>query len=212
MKKKLAILGTGNIGFALGSKLLAAGYQITFGTRKKPSKRIVELQKQFSENCFVSTNAEAITKAEIVFLAIPWNGSRNILDSSVNWDGKIVVDCINPINEDFSLAPIENHASTSEELAERLSGSKIIKAFNTLGVASILDSNFGQQPPALFYCSDHENAKSFLREIAPVFAADPIDVGELKMAGFLESLASLEIQLAVHQGLGDDIAFALLRR
>jgi 8-hydroxy-5-deazaflavin:NADPH oxidoreductase len=63
-----------------------------------------------------------------------------------------------------------------------------------------------------FYCGDDAQAKATVRDLIADVGLEPVDVEPLRNARYLEPLAMLWIDLAVHQKQGMDHAFKLLRR
>jgi predicted dinucleotide-binding enzyme len=64
----------------------------------------------------------------------------------------------------------------------------------------------------MFVCGDDDAAKPMVLRLVADLGFEAVDAGELKVARLLEPLAMLWIHLAMRQGLGREIAFALLRR
>ena len=71
---------------------------------------------------------------------------------------------------------------------------------------------FGTVHADAFICGDDDEAKQTVGELAKEIGFHPVDVGGLRSAEMLESLAKLWITLAYHQGIGPNIAFKLLQR
>jgi predicted dinucleotide-binding enzyme len=66
--------------------------------------------------------------------------------------------------------------------------------------------------PVMFVCGDDAAAKPAVLELVAELGFEAVDAGPLKVARLLEPLAMLWLHLATNQGLGREIAFALLRR
>jgi 8-hydroxy-5-deazaflavin:NADPH oxidoreductase len=64
----------------------------------------------------------------------------------------------------------------------------------------------------MFVCGDDQAAMPTVLRLVAELGFDAVDAGGLKVARLLEPLAMLWIQLAMGEGLGREIAFALLRR
>jgi predicted dinucleotide-binding enzyme len=64
----------------------------------------------------------------------------------------------------------------------------------------------------MFVCGDDQRARPTVLALVGELGFDVVDAGALKVARLLEPLAMLWIHLALNQGLGREIAFALLRR
>ena len=71
----LAIIGTGNVGAALGGKWAAGGHRVVFGTRDPGSAKARDLLDAVGGNAQVATPVEAAAGAEVVVLATPWGAT-----------------------------------------------------------------------------------------------------------------------------------------
>jgi predicted dinucleotide-binding enzyme len=94
------------------------------------------------------------------------------------------------------LIEIDKNTSTAEEIAKVIPKSVIVKGFNTV-FSSILNSSprFGNQRANLFICGNENDSKSILMEIGRVLGYEPIDIGPLKAARYLEALLLFQIYL-----------------
>jgi predicted dinucleotide-binding enzyme len=87
-----------------------------------------------------------------------------------------------------------------------------VKAFNTVGDATMVNPSYEEQKAAMFYCGDDAEAKSVIHQLTAELDMEPIDAGPLKNAAHLESLAMLYIHLAIFEGWGGDCAFRFVKR
>src|SRR5690242_10843216 len=120
---KIAIIGSGSVGTALGDRLAAAGHEIVYGSRTP--------EKETGANRKFDTIPYAIQESELVILAVPWDAVHDVLSKN-NVSGKLVVDCTNPIAPGLELA-IGCTTSAGEEVARLARGARVVKAFNTTG-------------------------------------------------------------------------------
>jgi len=125
--------------------------------------------------------------------------------------GKIVVDAINPLTPDFSLA-IGHDDSAGETVARLAPGARVVKAFNTTGANNMADSRYGGGKLMMPVAGDDAAAKATVMSLAADLGFEPIDVGPLAMSRHLEPMAMVWIKLALVQKLGRNFGFALLRR
>ena len=96
----IAIIGTGNIGQALGSSMLRAGHEVTFAGRHSDKTRRVASELGAAA---ADTPAEATAAADVVILAVPYTALGQVTgDIAQDAAGKVVVDVTNPIAADFS--------------------------------------------------------------------------------------------------------------
>ena len=95
------------------------------------------------------------------------------------------------------------------------SGKILIDCTNPLnytGANNMANPVYPEGRPVMFVCGDDAAAKPTVLQLVAELGFDAVDAGELKVARLLEPLAMLWIHLAMRQGLGREIAFALLRR
>ena len=97
---KVAIIGTGNVGSAIGGTLARAGHDVVFAARDQDEVQHV------AENAgakVAASPAAAVTAADVAILAVPWGAiddvTKEIRDAS---DDTVVVDVTNPLTSDYS--------------------------------------------------------------------------------------------------------------
>jgi 8-hydroxy-5-deazaflavin:NADPH oxidoreductase len=193
---RIAILGAGNVGRHLHQLLSAAGQDVHLCAREATPER----------PCY----AEGVAQADIVLLAIPYLALAEVLPAlAENLRGKVVVDCTNPLNPDWSPLLLGQENSAGEEVARLLPASRVVKAFNTI-FADVMSnerlSRSGQRVTA-FVAGDDAHAKAAVMALAKAAGMEPLDVGPLRTARHLEAMAHLNIQIAVGQGGGTNAAF-----
>jgi 8-hydroxy-5-deazaflavin:NADPH oxidoreductase len=209
---KIAILGAGNVGSALGRGWAAKGHAIFFGVRNPLSAEISALVKSLGGSARAGSVAEAAADAEIVVLATPWPATQDAVHAAGNLGGKIVIDCTNPLAPDLSGLTVGHDNSAGEEVARWAKGAHVVKAFNTTGAGNMSNAHYASDRPTMCICGDDAAAKSSVAALAEDLGFEAVDAGPLRTARLLEPFAMLWIDLAVKQGLGPNIAFKLLRR
>ena len=208
---QIAIIGTGNVGSALGKRWAATGHQIVFGSREPNSPKIQALLAVTGPTARAASVSEAVAGAEVVVLSTPWPATQAIVESIGDWAGKILVDCTNPIGPGFQLA-VGMTTSGGEQVAGWAKGARLVKAFNTTGAENMADPIYDGQPITMFICGDDAEAKVVVTQLAGDLGFEVVDTGALMLARYLEPLAMVWIHLAAVQGLGRNIAFKLVRR
>jgi NADPH-dependent F420 reductase len=204
-------LGTGNVGKALGCRWAQAGHAVFFGARD-PQSDEAQAAVERAGSAQLGTCREAITASDAILLAIPWDQTRGVLESADQLDGKIVIDCINPLTSDLQGLELGFSTSAAEQIAQWFPAARVVKAFNTLSAATMENAAYGQQQAAMFYCGDDMDAKAVVKQLSEQLGFDAIDCGPLKLARQLEPLAMLYVHLAVFEGWGGDCAFKMLKR
>jgi predicted dinucleotide-binding enzyme len=196
----IAIVGGGNVGQALGSAWKAAGHKITFAARDLKSSNAVKL-KAAGYDLVPLAGAE---KAEVILLAIPWQGVEQAIKSLGPLAGKIVIDATNPLTADLELA-IGHNDSAGETVARLAQGARVVKAFNTTGAENMDKAGDFPSKPAMFVASDDAEAKKTVEKLAKEIGFEPVDAGPLKASRYLEPMAMQWIKLAF-SGMGVQFA------
>jgi NADPH-dependent F420 reductase len=189
---KIAVIGTGNVGRALGSSFASAGHEVTFAARDagttKQTANAVGAQA-------AATPADAASGADVVVLAVPFGELADVATSIRDEvDGKIVIDVSNVLKPDFSGPALET-GSGAERVARQLPGAHVAKAFNT--IFSWIQGNpdaLGTTLDALFAVDD-DRSRETVAELIRSAGFRPVHVGPLTAARELESLGWLNIRL-----------------
>ena len=190
---RIAIIGTGNVGKALGTSLVRAGHDVTFAAQDADKTRKVAAEVGGSAS---ASAADAASSADAIILAIPYGAAQAVaqsLGASVN--GKVVIDATNPLRADFSGLATEGGPSAGEEIAEALPDARVAKAFNTLFAS--LQADPGAQGTTLdaLFATDDDRARSVLRDLLTSMGFRAVDAGPLRNARELEALAWLNMKL-----------------
>lgn len=207
----IAIVGTGRVAGALGKGWAAKGHTITFASRNPGSDKVRALLAEAGTNASATRIDEAVKRSSIVVLAIPFSAVETTLARAGDWEGKVLVDCTNPIAP--GLRPLfDSSTSGAEQIAAWAAKAKVVKAFNTTGAENMANPAYQGQPTMMPICGDDALAKAAVHQLAEELGFEPVDAGGLSAARHLENLALFWIHLANVNGLGRDIAFRLLRR
>jgi NADPH-dependent F420 reductase len=208
----IAIIGTGNVGSALGRAWGSKGHTIIFGTRDPLSGKVCELIESIGSNARATTISEAAASSEIILLAVHWPAAHDVIVAMGDLHGKIIIDPTNPVLPGLAGLAIGHTTSAAEQIAGWAPEATIVKAFNTTGAANMLDPDYGSQRADMLICGDDDRAKSMVSQLAEDAGFVAVDAGPLTNARLLEPMALLWIYLAFRQGMGKDIAWGLLRR
>ena len=136
---KIAIIGVGNVGGALGREWAPKGHEIAFGVRDVANPKIKPLLEQMGGRAKATTVREAVAGAEAVVLAMPWAAAKDAIGAAGDLSGKIVVDCINPVTADLTGLAIGQTTSAAEEIGRWAKGARVVKAFNMTGAGNYLN-------------------------------------------------------------------------
>jgi predicted dinucleotide-binding enzyme len=128
-RKKVLVIGAGNMGSAFVKQISAAGHDVSVTARD--TAKSAALAAQYPGVKAVASAAAADGK-DVVVLATGYADAVTALQSIGNLQGKVVVDITNPLTADYMGLTLGHSKSASEEIAKAIPGAHVVKAFNTL--------------------------------------------------------------------------------
>jgi len=215
---KIAIIGAGNVGGALGKAWAKAGHYIIFGVRSPGKGKTQPPLAEIGVGATAVTVPDAARSADIIVLATPWPAVADAISAMGDIRGKVLIDCTNPLSLGGDGSLSLSHGSTTsgaEEIEKLATGAQVVKAFNTYGWENFADSSYPNAAglkPVMFYCGDHDEAKDKVHQLAADLGFEPVDTGGLGMARSLEPLALLWIRLSIRSGRNANFTWARLTR
>jgi NADPH-dependent F420 reductase len=196
---EITMIGAGNVGRALGTSFTRAGHSVTFVTRDPEHSR--EAAEAIGARSAGSL-AEAVPGADVVVIAVrfPISGEDLARDLGPLVDGKIVVDVTNAPRKDISALTFDAAGSATERFAELMPGARMVKAFNTILAARMVETSVDGAPLDGFVAADDADAKAVVMELVKSIGLRPIDAGPLAAARQLEQLVWLLMSLTRQHG------------
>jgi 8-hydroxy-5-deazaflavin:NADPH oxidoreductase len=205
---KVAIIGTGNVGTALGGSIVRAGHDVTMtGVDDDKAQRVASDVGA----SFARTPAEAAAAAEVVILAVPYGALIDVANAIGEIaDGKVLIDVTNPLTPDYSGLATDGGPSAAEQLATALPSARVVKAFNSLFGSLQGDPDaLGTKVDALF-ATDDDEARERVVELIDSIGFRAVDAGPLDAARQMESLAWLNMRMQMRYGGDWRSTFALV--
>ncbi|GLX86973.1 NADPH-dependent F420 reductase [Thalassotalea loyana] len=199
--KTIAILGFGNVGQNLAKLFNDAGYRVIVCSKSGDAGKGEYLSMNY---------LEGINAADAVALAVPYQVLTELLAPlAKHLAGKTVIDCTNPLNDDWSPLLLGQETSAAEQIGKLLPDAKVIKAFNTIFADVMPKKHHDREGKKItaFVAGDDLSAKNNILALAKNIGFAPLDVGPLSAARYLEAMAHLNIQIAVGQQGGTQAAF-----
>src|SRR5437773_4684273 len=163
---KISILGAGNVGGTLGSGWAGKGHDVFFGVPNPNDAKTQALLTTIGSKARAGTVAEAAAAGDVIVLATPWPVTQDAIKTAGDLTDKIVVDCTNPLKEDFSGLSLGYTTSGAEQVSEWAKGAKVFKAFNTTGFSNMANPVFGGQRAVMFVCGDDDAHKPAVLNLA----------------------------------------------
>ena len=212
---RIGVIGSGQVGQTLARGLKKHGYETRIASRT-PDK-LVDFSK--SSGIQAGTFADVAAWAEGVVLTVKGDAAEAAVREAVaaNLSGKLVIDTTNPIaQEPPEDGVVRFFTSPNDSLLERLQSAfpdlKLVKAFNSVGSALMVNPQFpGAAKPTMFYCGNDADAKAIVARILDQFGWDGADMGTAKAARAIEPLCQLWCIPGFRENKWANHAFALLR-
>jgi predicted dinucleotide-binding enzyme len=203
---RVTIVGSGHVGSGLGRAWARAGHEVTYATRG-PSSPALQALLQETRATAVPL-APAVAAAAVVVLAVPFGAVHDVAAAQPDWHGKVVIDCTNAIGPGFTL--LHGHTDSAAEVnARRFPGAHLIKCFNAQGAETLSQPSIGGMQATAFFCGDSDEAKHRVGQLVRDVGFEPLDLGPLSAARFLEPMTLL--WFAAARALGSrQIAFKVL--
>lgn len=202
---KVAILGTGSVGQAIGKGLLRAGHEVRFGSRTPGKASLLPGSRD-------GPHRDVAAWGDVVVIAVPYSVAADLI-RTVGADtlrGKTVVDATNAIGRDGGLA-VGFTTSAAEEYAKLAPGAKFVKAFNTVFARFMSTGKIGDDRVTLFVAADDAAAKQTVMRLGSDIGFDAIDAGPLRSARYLEPMAMELMTIAFAVKMGANTAFRVVR-
>jgi 8-hydroxy-5-deazaflavin:NADPH oxidoreductase len=199
----IGIIGAGALGSNLARTLAKAGVSAVISNRRGPES-LAGLVRELGPAIKTGTTQEA-AKADIVFVALRWVDLKKVLGGLPKWNGRIVVDCTNPVEwidpnspeandpanplAAYGIKAVDLGARHSSSLVRELvPGARLVKAFNHLDVRVLPEPAVSGGRRVLFYSGDDADAKAAVRGLMEKAGFFPIDLGALDVGGPLASV------------------------
>jgi hypothetical protein len=213
---KIGLIGSGEVGRALGSGFAALGHDVKLGTRDAGKDKVRDWAAQAGPRASTGSFAEAAAFADIAVLCTLWAGTENALTLAGRHRlaGKIVIDTTNPLDFSAGVPPrlaLGHTDSAGEQVQRWLPDARVVKCFNIVGNAHMVNPSFPGGPPDMFLCGNDAAARQAVSELARTLGWPTIDMGGIEGARLLEPLAMLWIVHGFRTNTWNH-AFRLLRK
>jgi NADPH-dependent F420 reductase len=184
--------GTGPQGRGLAKRFAEGGVSVVLGSRD--AERAKQVADELGGDVEGLANADCAQRADVVVIAVPWDGHRDQLESlAAELAGKIVVDCVNPLGFDkqgpFGLDVAEG--SAAQQAQALLPGSTVVAAFHHLSAVSLLDDEVTDIGADVLVLGDDREACDLVQELASrIVGCRGVYAGRLRDAGQVEALTA----------------------
>jgi predicted dinucleotide-binding enzyme len=199
---RIGIIGSGVVGRSLAQGLQRHGHEVRIGTRQEQVDGLP-----------VGAPAEVAAGADMVFLSVHGSAAVEVATAlATELEDKVLVDTTNPL--EFSSGSPALFVGHTDSLGERVQravpSARVVKAYNTVGNALMVDPQLPGGPPTMLIAGDSEDAKSAVGDLLKATGWDVADLGGIEASRYLEPLCLAWVALGMRSGNWNQ-AFKLLR-
>lgn len=201
---KIAVLGTGMVGNAIGTKLIQLGHEVMMGSRSATNEKAAAWVTSSGTNASQGTFADAAQFAStFIFNCISGAGSIPALESAgiTNLNDKILIDIANPLDFSNGMPPslsIVNTDSLGETIQRTFPQLKVVKTLNTLNCYLMVNPSKLQGDHDIFVSGNDTDAKNQVKNLLQTFgwkSENMIDLGDISSARGTEMLLPVWLRL-----------------
>ena len=198
---KVGILGSGDVGQALGIGFASRGHDVMIGSRTPGSDKLKAWVRRAGKRVSTGSFAEAASHGSVLVLATLGTAAEEAikLAGPSNFRGKLLIDVTNPLDFSKGVPPglfVGTTDSLGERIQRKLPETKVVKCFNTVGNSQMVNPTY--KDVEMLICGNDKAAKEevtkILRELGWKGA---IDIGGIEGARWLEALVPLWVRVGI---------------
>lgn len=204
----IAIIGTGNVGMALGTELAQQGHTIVYGSRSPLGLKALDLAKKTKGNATTAPPAEAAAVAQIVVLAVPGMLVEEVVKSLGDLSGKLLIDVTNPLVMKEPMVFTYGVATSNGEIVQAAApDALVVKAFNTVSWQSMISPKDSDGPLYVPIAGNDKAAKEKVAAMVKAMGLVPFDLGPIEVAHWTEYAAVVALNNRFSERQNFDLVF-----
>ena len=183
----IAIIGTGNVGAALGTEFAQQGHTIVYGSRSPLGLKALDLVGKTKGDAKTAIPAEAAADADIVVLAVPGMVVEDVVKGLGDLSGKIIIDATNPLVMDEPMHFTFGVDTSNGEIVQAAApDAKVVKAFNTISWQSMISPEDASGPLYVPVVGNDDAAKEKVSALVKKMGLVAVDLGPIEVAHWTE--------------------------
>ncbi|CAN5910810.1 NAD(P)-binding domain-containing protein [soil metagenome] len=200
---KIAVLGTGMVGNAIGTKLIALGHEVKMGSRTNTNEKALAWVNSAGNNASQGTFEDSAAFGEILFNCTKGQASVEVLQlaGEKNLNGKILIDISNSLDFSKGMPPtlsICNDDSLGETIQRAFPDVKVVKTLNTMNCNLMVNASVVPGEHNVFVSGNDPDAKTEVKKLLNDFGWNEnsiIDLGDISTARGTEQLLPIWVRL-----------------
>jgi predicted dinucleotide-binding enzyme len=197
------------MGGKLGTLFAKVGHQVVFSYAHSRDK-LERLADKAGKTARAGTPREAVEDADVVLLAVHWTRVDDVLEQAGDLSGKIIISCTLPMNRDDTALTVAHTTSGAEAIARKKRKARVVSAFSTAPSEVLFDvyaKRKRKTRPSMVLCGDDKRAKKVAARLIRELGFDPVDVGSLETARYIEPASLLIAKVAYDGDSGPAVAY-----
>ncbi len=184
-KTKIGIIGSGNVGSAIGAVWVSAGHEVMFSSRHIEHDKA--LAAKLGGGARAGTPREAAAFGEVVMVSVPYRSLPDVgKDLGDLIKGKVVIDTCNPFpGRDGEIADWARKKGAGLASAELLPGARLVRAFNAIGAARMGSAYREPGRVGMPIAGDDPQAIAEASRLIRDVGYEPVLIGGLAMGKYL---------------------------
>jgi len=202
---KIAILGTGNVGDTIGSRLIELGYEVMMGSRTANNEKALAFVSKHQKSAHAGTFADAANYGDIVINCVKGEHALAMVESiATNLANKILIDLSNPLDFSNGMPPslipsLSNTNSLGEAIQKAAPQAHVVKTFNTMWCGIMVNPNLiGNGDHVNYVCGNDANAKQQVKSLLKTFGwkdENLLDLGDITNARATEAVLPIWLRV-----------------
>lgn len=182
---RIGIVGSGNVGGALGAVWVKAGHEVMFSSLSLEHDKA--LAARLGRNAHAGTPREAAAFGDVVMISVPYRALPELGKSLADLiKGKVVIDTCNPfVGRDGDVATWAREKGAGLSSAELLPGARLVRAFNAVAASRMGEAHREPGRVGMPIASDDAQAVAIASPLIRDIGYEPVLVGGLAMGRYL---------------------------
>ena len=184
---KIGVIGSGNIGSAVGGLWVKAGHPVLFSSRHP--ENLKQLVDGLGPLARAGTVEDAFSFGEVMFIGVPYGAYPQLAkDYAKQWSGRIVLDAGNAVlARDGEIGKQAREAGVALTSAKLFAGARIVRAFNIMSSRKVTSlANRPEPRLAMPIAGDDPQALKIAAQLVRDAGFDPVEVGSLRRSKLFE--------------------------
>lgn len=196
---KIGVLGTGEVGQALGGKLVELGHDVMMGARSADNEKVLAFAEKTGGKA--GSFADAAAHGELIIHCARGNSAVDVLRAAGtdNLAGKAVIDVSLPLDFSAGFPPslfVSNTDSLGETIQRAFPDARIVKTLNTMNHRIMIDPRSLPGQSTVFVSGNDAAAKGQAKDLLRQMGWQSIiDLGDITTARGTEQFLPLWVRL-----------------